>query len=506
MLAPRVALTLALLSGCTTDVDPDETAVAIAESQPRPVVPGKELVITDPSVIRAPLETTFDPSRPSGTAPAGAWSFGRLVHNMLPAHERDSAAAASRLVLAWLRTWETDQTPNPEVSPAFARPAIRTLITNPWKAASGCADPASPATDATCVLDLRRAPFRLAAIVNRPDLRIVADDGTAIGGEGRFVFQVVGPTLGVDATTGAVTVMDPVVRPQKFTVIFEYSLPVATNLETLKWANRWHSLGALPFGPGFNAMLRTITTDFSGPDRDRRRPNGNALNQLRTNEVALMGARFPTAGFVTAKQFWELREFALTATGLQPHTVNLEPARDFDVARPNQLEGEGSRTDELISFLGSNAAAVAAGRFTLPAGMSGNSALVGSAPYGAWGKLLNPSPPTRPATGFVHDLTGVDIAVRDSFALSTCAGCHRHETDTRHFMHVTLVGAMEPADKVDDRARVGVGPTTSDDATVLSNLLAADIAPGGGRHDDYARLLVTTGAELQNRRGPRRSH
>jgi hypothetical protein len=137
--------------------------------------------------------------------------------------------------------------------------------------------------------------------------------------------------------------------------------------------------------------------------------------------------------------------------------------------------------------------------------MNGNAALVGSAPYGAWGKLLAPNPPTRPSQGTAHELTGVDIATRDSFALNTCAGCHRHETDTRHFMHVTFVGAMEPASKVDDRARIGAA-TLSDDAVVLSNLLAADIAPGGGRHEDFVRLLAMTVADLRDRPGRRPAH
>ena len=96
-----------------------------------PVDPSKELVIVDPSVIASRIETEFDPSRPSGTSRAGAWSFGRLIHNMLPRAERGSAAGASRLVFRWLQQWETNQTPNPEVSPAFARPAIRMLITQP---------------------------------------------------------------------------------------------------------------------------------------------------------------------------------------------------------------------------------------------------------------------------------------------------------------------------------------------------------------------------------------
>ena len=333
----RLAL-LFTLAGCLDA--PDDSELAAVDHELRTTVdPARELVITDPSVIAAPVETTFDPARPSGTHRNGAWSFGRLVHNMLPAGQRDSRAAASKLVMDWLRTWESDQAPNPEVSAARARPAIRMLVTEPWKLASGCT--AEPETDASCVLDLARAPFSLTAIVNRPDLRIVAHDGSAIGGEGRFVFQVHGPTLAVDAATQQIAVMDPAIEPQKFTVIFEYTLPVSHNLETLVWAHRWHALGYLRLGPAFNLMLRTITNDFAGPDRDPRRPNGNALNQLRTNEVALLGARFPAAGFVAAKQFWELREFHLTPR-LAPHTVN-RSRRATSISRDrNQTAGEGS--------------------------------------------------------------------------------------------------------------------------------------------------------------------
>jgi hypothetical protein len=496
-----VVTSVLLLSGCVTEHE--ELLATYDQAVQSAIDPAKELVITDPSVIASPLETTFDPIHSSGTSPHGAWSFGRLVHNMLPRHARSSPAAASQLVIDWLRTWEVDQAANPEVSPARARPAIRTLVIAPWKAASGCVEPQARDTDATCVLDMTKAPFRLIAIVNRPDLRIVSRDGSAIGGEGRFVFQLVGPTLGIDAATGEVAIMDATIKPQKFTVIFEYALPVRHPVETLVWAHRWHLLGKLRFGPAFNAVLRTITNDFAGPDQDRRRPNGNALNQLRTNEVALQGARFPTSGFNAAKQFWELREFHLASYGLVPHTVDLEPARDFDIARTGQVDGEGSRTEELVAFLTANAPAVLAGTHELAPGMSGNSALVGSAPYGAWGKRTNPSPPTIPSTGFAHDLPGVDIAVRDGLALGTCAGCHRHETDTRHFMHITTVAAMEPFDKTDDRARIGVTPETHEDKVVLSNLLSIEISPGGERHEDFARLLATTPWQLSNRHGRR---
>ena len=89
-----------LLAGCTPE--PDAEALHPLGTAPaalrRAVDPAKELLISDPSVIASPLETTFDPAHPSGMSRSGAWSFGRLVHNLLPPGERDSAVAASRLV------------------------------------------------------------------------------------------------------------------------------------------------------------------------------------------------------------------------------------------------------------------------------------------------------------------------------------------------------------------------------------------------------------------------
>ncbi len=494
---PLVSL---LAAGCT--IDEPLLSSSSSEAQERPVVMEKELVITDPSVIAAPVETTFDPSQPSGTTKFGAWSFGRLVHNMLPQGQRDSAAAASKLVLDWLATWESPQAPNPAVSPARARASIRLQITNPWKAASGCANPDSPASDASCVLDFTKAPFRLMAIVYRPDLRIVAGDDRSSGGEGRFVFQVIGPTLGVAQATSTIDVMDAAVKPQKFTVIFEYSLPVFDDAQIINWAHRWHELGAKPFGTAFNAHLHGLTRDFSGPDQDLRRPNGNALDQLRTNEVSLQGARFATTGFVGGRQIWELREFHLTSAGLVPHTMNLEPARDFDVSKPQFVSPEGTRAGELSAYLNANAAAVLASKHALADGMSANASLVGSTPYGAWGKLVNPNPPAVPAQGVANNLEGVAIDVRDSFALNTCAGCHRHETDTRHFMHISFVGALEPMSAVDDRARIGAGDEP-DDAVALSNFLRADVSPGGARYEDLTQLLVTKRVDLADKPGLR---
>src|SRR5690606_703542 len=116
-----------------------------------------------------------------------------------------SAAEAPGMVEEMLSTWLTDQSVNGHVVPA--RAGMQELVLSDWPRVDGA-------------LDLSRAPVRLLAIVNRLDLRDVAD-GHA--GEGRFVF-------GVTDSSGA---------PTEFTLILEYALPASSSADVLDWANRW---------------------------------------------------------------------------------------------------------------------------------------------------------------------------------------------------------------------------------------------------------------------------
>jgi hypothetical protein len=141
-------------------------------SQVRGPDPAKELVITDLSVVRDSYYTVYDPA---STGAKGAWSFKRLIHNMLSPADRGSDAAASRLVDGFLAHVGHAAIAEPGGDTERVRP-MRLMVTAPWKAVSGCPDPMSPETDAACVLDLTKAPLELFAIVNRPDLRIIAND------------------------------------------------------------------------------------------------------------------------------------------------------------------------------------------------------------------------------------------------------------------------------------------------------------------------------------------
>jgi sugar lactone lactonase YvrE len=106
--------------------------------------------------------------------------------------------------------------------------------------------------------------------------------------------------------------------------------------------------------------------------------------------------------------------------------------------------------------------------------MPGNSSLLGSAPYGAWGKASNSGP---------QSFAGVSDRVRDEFALDTCAGCHRHETATNHVMHLTDRRAMDQVDQ-DTLGSVPNGITFSPDYRRLyivarGGVIVGDVTPGG---------------------------
>jgi hypothetical protein len=312
----------------------------------------RELMINQLSVVEDPVRTTWSQD-PAINPKAAAWTFGRLMQQMAGDHN------ASDFTLGLFNKWKTDQTANGFT--VTARPAISTLVLNPW--------PKLP--DGR--LDLKKAPLRLLAIVNRVDLRKLSQ-GNA--GEGRFVF-------GVTDSAGNQT---------SFTVILEYKLPAATQADVVSWAQDWHALGTLPFpSPTYNDALQKLTDRFAGAGIAPTKPNGSSIGQIRTNEIALEGP-------------WQLREFHLGLAGnIVESTIANEPAQSFD------------RTATLAEFINTHEAALIAGKQTIP--------------------LTFNSAPFRGAATFnsidFWSATGINNNdARHGLSVNTCNGCHGRETNT----------------------------------------------------------------------------
>lgn len=334
-------------------------ALTLADGGQCPIVVNAdaELMIRNLLVVEDPIRTTWSGSL---TNPSdGAWTFGRLMTVMAGQNDPEL------FVRNWLAQWDSTQTVNG--LPVPPRP-MNALVTQPWLTASGGTR-----------LDLRRAPFRLLAIVNRMDLR---DLTRGSAGEGRFVFGVLG--------AGG--------NQLQFTVILEFNLPATTQADVDRWAADWHALGAQPIGsPGYNQALETITSRFAGASVSPTRPNGSAINQVRSNEIALAGP-------------WELREFRLNAAG---QLLQVPVAQTTDLPLNN--------SPALAQFINANTAALLTDTHVVPATFNGAPFLAGSA-----------------LTNFGHTWRAPGITnneARFHFSVNTCNGCHAGETNTP-FLHV----------------------------------------------------------------------
>ena len=264
-----------------------------------------------------------------------------------------------------LTTFTTTQTINGfDVEP---RPNVQ-LILDQW--------PRTP----DGALDLDQAPLRLMAIVNRFDLRNIAN-GDA--GEGRFVF---GFTSGVS--------------PLEATMILEYKLPAASDTDVLGWAQAFHALGGLSFGVDYNAALQAVTEAFVARGARPGHPNDSAISVVRTNELNGDNIR------------WQLREFVLSpVTGrLVPATVKLTPDLGFN------------NSDTLAGFINANEASIIAETHTVPDQLLGQSFAAGAVfndPFSFWSApgINNPE-------------------ARHHFAINTCNGCHSQQETGTGFLQI----------------------------------------------------------------------
>jgi hypothetical protein len=335
-----------------------EARYVVAEPTGCHVSSQRELMIRDLGVVEDPVRTVLSGS----AANQGVWSFGGLMQRLSP-----TPAAAADNTEAMFRTFLTPQTINTFTVPI--RPPMEELVLKSW-----------PRT-ADGKLDLAKAPMRLLAITHRLDL---ADEALDKAGEGRFTFGV----------------LDPMGNQMEFTVIFEYALAAKNAEETRGWIDAVHALQALEFPSAqYNDALQAITDRFSGRDVLPGAPNGSALIDIRTNEIAL-----------STDGVWQLREFRLDEeSGLMvPHPVFQTPDQTFN----NQAAlGRWVNENEKIVLTEKHETPLQYEDLPFAGGAVFNNIDFWNAPG-----ITNPE-------------------ARHKFSLNTCNGCHGAETGTV-FLHV----------------------------------------------------------------------
>lgn len=423
------------------NISPESQSQQRSKIPPRPtprhpVIIDRELIITELAVIEDPILTNPD------CGPLGVWSFKYLIEQM--AGDRDPGSFA----LSLFTHGDSNQINGFSVP---NRPAVIEKIITPWRARSGEQ------------LDLASAPVKLLAIVNRIDLRHVTDNDVAHAGEGRFVFGVVDETGKPLAPIGGTAVGG-------MTIILEYSLPAKSTTDLMRWAADWHELGR--YRPGtwdYNCRLAMLTKRFTDRGRGKGRPNDSALNQIRTNEIALANpwelrewVIDEQSGLLKAQQVAETPDFLTmnnTADLTELLTANADKILSGQFSLSSQLEAGSApagpffdlRPSLPIETFDRNLTAAEA---TVAAGAMNDDFLNSLLPFYLSGPKVNPIPGTDIVANVPWQTpTAIDSEVRHRFALNTCSGCHRDETGVS-FLHIGF-------------------PESSRDRDVMSNGLGA---------------------------------
>lgn len=397
-------------------------------SSPTPVSPSvnafqkRVLMITSPNVVADPART-WDPCTNMG-APNGVWTFNHLMTQM--ANQPLTGILPADFVETWLQNWLSATTINQDPLPARTR---MNQILNQWPRLSNGK------------LDLNQSPLRLLAIAPRLDLRRTTGGGGSYqtsssgnfldAGELRFIFGFVAKkTSSFDPAQqflGAAQIGTSTCYALPFTVIFEYRVPKTPCQDVKAWAQAWTALRNQPLWGPYRTHLESLTQQIVVANANPNNPNGSALGQLRTNEVALDAP-------------WELREFRLQqpasflVASTVEDTIRNDPASDYNNGSNGPLFRQYVQTvvePLLPPFEG--AIPVIPLIYQTQAFKAGDSRV----------------PETNPALITFHwndpNLNVVtNLAenwARHRVSRASCNGCHRREVFT-HFVHVN------PADTI----------------------------------------------------------
>ena len=359
------------------------------------------IFITTLSVIEDPTRT-WNSCAQTGNI-NGAWTFKKLITQLASTRPDSIAndATVSNFVKNWFNSYLKDTIINSDT--VYKRTLVQTKILDPWLAKSLAGG--SPAGQ----LDMKYAPFKLTAILNRFDLR---ERFTGIpAGEGRFTFCLINSDCSA---------------AENFTMVVEYSVPMPNKCDSLHtWAQQLYNLKNYTLGSSaYNQALQAITDQFTLCGTNPKRINQSCLSTIRTNDRSM-------------SEIAEFRQFQLSnlTHGLLENPVTKVPANRYNA----QVDNAAVR--RMVDYINANRANINKDQYDVPP-------IYLDSPF-LGGKTSILGPPvgnTIPLNVYHWDGTEVkgtptfikNSTTRQVFSLNICSGCHAGEAQTS-YTHVDPV-------------------------------------------------------------------
>ncbi len=448
------------------------------------------------------------------TTPPTQWAFGTLMKNMANC---SGTNCTRNFIKQWLKNWTSTQ--NVNWQNVGIRSAIIDYVIGPWLGYCGSAIPGQVTmTNWETIWDgtsesaiLANAPFKLTTIVNRIDLRgsmafPYSPGGAFNPGETRFIFSLITPcdlkantSGGLCTITGQYgspkqpnqvynTVLPDYVDWQGMNVIFEYGNTQTNICDLRTFAQQWLSLSTLTRNStAYMDALTNVTNTVTIANAASGKPNGSALNRLRTNERILFAPGVDWANYLGFTNYnhidsdalhgpghqweeddWEFRQFVIdpsthflipvtltnTPIDVANYAANIDQNAAAQVSSFSILPDNTAYADNLIDWVYNpqNKFRVLHGTHTLP--LMYNSLPLASAVSHVNGKYAhfwdfdwwNASTTNYNSSVLTSTSPNpTEKMLRHQLSLNTCSGCHAGETKTE-FTQIRPLGYNEHAD------------------------------------------------------------
>lgn len=338
----------------------------------------QSLLITDLRVVEDPART-YNVVEETGN-PIGAWTFGALMKNMAGGFSTPPTLQEEQKVKEFLKKWVLSLANSYQVNgiTAYQRDQgyFHNFIIKPWLSKTygflymnntvNQTNWEQYWDDANVHDLLINAPFKLTAIVNRMDLRGSGAYGNDLNnaGETRFVYSLVclydnycnlGPGM-PPFHQNTSFVSSAFIDWQGMNVILEYG-----NIETDKCAIKqraldWISLSSYDLDHehqlqtylnSLQELTNTVTLKNASPNR----PNGSAINQVRSNEK-LLSKIFTDNEPGWKRANWQLRQFEVEEDGwLVNAPVSNVPFEHTNFAVNNKAFTQPTNSTEIIDWI-----------------------------------------------------------------------------------------------------------------------------------------------------------